>query len=215
MRRENAKQEVEEARKAETARSIWMKAVPAAGSPVETYLASRGLQLPPEAPFRFHPSCPRRQERLPAMLAMMTDAVTGEPCGLHRTYLRPDGSGKANVSPAKMMLGAAGVIRLAPDDAVTNGLGICEGIENGLAIMQRVGWAPVWACGSAGGIGKLPVLAGIEALSIFADADDKGAGLAAARECAERWTAAGRHVTIHRPPAGTDWLDAMQGAPDA
>ncbi len=33
--------------------------------------------------------------------------------------------------------------RLADDEAVTIGLGVCEGIETALAIMQRVGWRPV------------------------------------------------------------------------
>ena len=187
--------------------AVWREGQPAAGSPVERYLASRGLVLPPDASLRYHPACPRQGERLPAMLALMRGAVTGEPCGVHRTYLRPDGTGKAAVSPAKMMLGAGGVIRLCEE--VTTGLGICEGIETGLAIMQHTGWSPVWAAGSAGAIAKFPILPGIEALTVFADADDKGAGLEAAHACARRWFQAGREATVQQPPAGTDWLDAL------
>lgn len=209
MRRPDTNQEEVEARRAETARGVWMKATSAAGSPVEVYLNSRGLQLPQDDPFRFHPACPRGQERLPAMLALMTDPENNQPVGVHRTFLKPDGSGKADVSPAKMMLGGAGVIRLTADEEVTTALGLCEGIETGLAILQCVGWAPIWACGSAGGIARFPILPGIEALSVFADADDKGAGVAAAQNCAERWNTAGREVIIHRPPVGNDWLDAM------
>jgi hypothetical protein len=145
------------------------------------------------------------------MLALMTDPVSNNPVGLHRTFLKPDGNGKADVTPAKMMLAGAGVIRLTPDEDVTQGLGICEGIENGLAVLQRAGWAPVWACGSAGGIAKLPVLAGIETITIFADADDSGAGIKAAHACADRWYRAGREVTIQRPPTGKDWLEALEG----
>ena len=145
------------------------------------------------------------------MLALMTDARTGEPCGVHRTFLRPDGSGKADVTPAKMMLGGAGVIRLDLDDEVTLGLGVAEGIETALGVMQRIGWRPVWAAASAGGIAKFPVLPGIEALTIFADADDKsGVGLRAAEECADRWRAAGHNSRIAAPPSGTDWLDAAR-----
>jgi hypothetical protein len=36
------------------------------------------------------------------------------------------------------MLGRAGVIRLSRDDAVMGGLGITEGVEDGLA-----GWSPI------------------------------------------------------------------------
>ena len=187
--------------------AVWREGQAAAGGPVEAYLASRGLALPADAPLRFHPACPRQNEKLPAMLALMTHPQTGCPSGIHRTFLKADGSGKADMTPAKMMLGGAGIIRLTNE--VTAGLGIAEGIETALAIMQHTGWSPVWAAGSAGAIAKFPVLAGVECLTIFADADDKGAGLDAAHACARRWFAAGREATVQQPPAGTDWLDAL------
>lgn len=194
--------------KSDAWKQIWRDAAPAAGAPPEAYLASRGLKLPAGAPLRFHPRCPRGADRLPAMIALMTDPLTGEPCGVHRTYIRPDGSGKAD-GTAKMMLGSAGLIKLTPDEEVTGGLGICEGIENGLAIMQLANWRPVWAAGSAGGIARFPVLAGIEALSVFADADDGGVGVQSAQQAAARWVAADREATVWTPPAGKDWLDAL------
>lgn len=193
---------------ADAARRLWMAAQRAAGTPAEAYLASRGLSLPPDAPLRFHPACRRGAEALPAMISLMTDPISAEPCGVHRTFLRSDGSGKADGS-AKMMLGRAGIIRLTPDDEVTLGLGIAEGIETCLAIAQRAGWSPVWACGSAGMIAKFPTLAGIETLTIFPDLDDKGAGIAAARQCAERWQTDGKEVAIAKPPHGRDWHDAL------
>jgi putative DNA primase/helicase len=187
------------------ARAIWAEAVSARGSIVERYLASRGLALPPGAPIKNHPACPRGEEKVPAMVSLMSDAVSAAPCGIHRTYLAADGTGKAR-GQAKLMLGGGGVIRLAPDEDVTVGLGVTEGIENALAIMSR-GWSPVWAAGSAGAISTFPVLTGIECLTIFADADENGAGIKAARACGTRWAAAGRQVDVHYPPAGTDWND--------
>jgi hypothetical protein len=185
---------------------LWREALPAAGSPVEAYLQWRGLDLPPDAPLRFHPACPRGAERLPAMLALMTDPATGQPSGgVHRTFLAPDGRGKAT-GQAKMMLGGAGIIRLVPEDDVGTGLGIAEGIETALAVMQRWRWRPVWAAGSAGGIANLPVLPGIEALTVFADRDASGTGMKAATACCERWIAAGREARIAAPPAG-DFAD--------
>jgi putative DNA primase/helicase len=191
--------------KADLAARLWREARPAAGSPVERYLAGRGLKLPPDAPLRFHSSCPRGAERLPVMIALMTDPATGQPCGVHRTFLRPDGTGKA-LGQTKMMLGSAGVVRLVPDAKVTAGLGIAEGIETSLGVMQR-GWSPVWATGSAGGIARFPVLPGIETLTVFPDADDGGASLTAAQQCAARWHAAGVAVRFGKPPAGTDFAD--------
>jgi putative DNA primase/helicase len=197
-------------------RALWAEGQPPAGSLVERYLESRGLHLVPGLPLRFHPNCPRGSERFPAMLASMTDPVTGGPVGVHRTYLKPDGSGKAALEPSKMMMGNAGIIRLTPNEEVTGGLGIGEGIENSLAVMQFVGWRPVWAAGSAGSIAKFPVLRGVEALTIFADHDEvqangKQPGLDAACACADHWRAAGREVKIIPPKSRGDWNDVARG----
>ena len=203
---------------ADLAHALWREAVPAdaPGSLVAIYLASRGLHLPddpddPDVPavLRFHPACPRGAERWPAMLALMTDPATGEPCGVHRTFLARDGSAKASGPlPAKMMAGRAGVVRLVPDEDVTMGLGIAEGIETALSVMQGYGWRPVWAATSAGMIRTFPVLAGIEALTVFADAD--GAGMDAAEACGVRWAAARREAEIIAAPAGEDFNDTLR-----
>ena len=196
------------------ARSLWREGAPAdaPNSLVSVYLASRGLALEPSAPLRFHPTCPRGGERWPTMLALMTDASTGQPCGVHRTFLARDGRGKAaGPLPAKMMAGRAGVVRLSPDAEVTMGLGIAEGIETALSVMQGFGWRPVWAATSAGMIRTFPVLPGIGALTIFADPD--GAGMDAAETCAARWREAGREARILAPPAGAgDFNDLARRA---
>lgn len=143
------------------ARSLWREAVSAdaLGSLVPLYLAGRGLSRWDHAPLRFHPYCPRGSERLPAMLALMTKPMIGEPCGVPHTFLRADGFVKAE-GATKMMLGRAGVVRLTPNDdltpndEVTQGVGLAEGIETGLGMMQRAGWRPVWVATSAGGIAR-------------------------------------------------------------
>jgi hypothetical protein len=126
-----------------------------------------------------------------AVVALMTDAVSGEPTGIHRTLLDADGTKRE-----RKMLGRQGVVRLSPDDAVTMGLGITEGIEDGLAVLLS-GWAPVWAATSAGALAKFPTLSGVEALTIFADAD--AAGMRSAQACRERWYSAGREVVLSAP----------------
>jgi hypothetical protein len=197
----------------ELARRLWRESVRPAGTPVEAYLARRGLTVPdrPDDPrvIRFHPACPRGGERHPAMLALMTEAESNRPRGIHRTFLLPDGSDRLRDGMGKAMLGNAGVIRLSPDGAVTMGLGIAEGIESALSVMQRAGWRPVWAASSAGAIRTFPILPAIEALTIFADAD--GPGIEAARTCATRWRDAGREARVIAPPEG-DWNDAVRAA---
>jgi putative DNA primase/helicase len=126
-----------------------------------------------------------------AVIGLMTDGFTGKPTGVHRTFL--DANGAKN---ERKMLGRQGIVRLSPDDEVTMGLGITEGIEDGLAVLLSR-WAPVWAATSAGALARFPILAGIEELTIFADADE--AGLTKAEACAARWRAAGRRVRIVPP----------------
>ena len=189
------------------AKRIWTESVTAADTLVKTYLATRGLTLPENAPLRFHPACPRGADRLPAMVALMTDPATGEPTGTHRTFLAADGRGKAE-GMARGMLGNSGIIRLTADEDVTHGVGIAEGVETALSVMQTFRWRPVWAATSAGGITRLPVLAGIDALTVFADAD--GAGLTGAQACAARWADAGRDVRILAPPPGEDFNDTAR-----
>jgi putative DNA primase/helicase len=184
---------------------IWAEATDPRGTPVERYLKSRLVSLPEAPVIRFHPRCPRTGGPLPAMVALMANPETGQPCGIHRTFLAPDGAGKAQVESPKMMLGKAGVIRLA--EPTGEGLGLAEGIETALTAMQVIGWGPVWAAASSGGMWGFPVLPG-HALTIFADSDPPG--LKAARECAARWAAAGQEALIHIPPAGEDWNDAMR-----
>jgi hypothetical protein len=207
-----------EHRRIERAMAIWHQAVPPAGTIVEAYLRSRGLILPAIVVrgdhLRFHPVCPFGTQRLPAMVSLMTDPVTGEPRAVHRTALKPDGSGKSDHPDldgnAKRMLGAAKgtIIRLCADDEVTMGLGLSEGVENGLAVICA-GFMPVWAAGSAGNIASFPILAGVESLTIFADPGD--AGELAARACGACWSEAGREV-VARFPDNVDWNDTQRGA---
>lgn len=190
--------------------SIWDEGQDPAGTPVEIYLGTRRLSLTDDTGYlRFHPACPRgRSERLPAMIALMIDPVTFEPCGLHRTFLRPDGSGKAD-GQDKMMLGRAGIICLERQAEIAGALGIAEGIETALSVQQHLRNVAMWACATAGGIERLPPHPVIQKLSIYADRDENGHGLRAARACAARWSKAGTNVEILTPREVKDWNDVI------
>jgi putative DNA primase/helicase len=177
------------------------------GTTGSAYLASRGCATPPDdGDLYFHPGVRHESGYVgPALIAQITDAVTREPMGVHRTWVTA--TGKAEVRKPKMVLGPkqGGVIRLWPDEAVTTGLAIAEGIETALTIAHE--YKPVWSLMDAGNMAAFPVLPGIEILVIGADND--AAGLKGARECADRWAAAGVDVRIVVPEqASADWNDA-------
>lgn len=161
------------------------------------YLHARRCRIPPaDSHLRWHPHLRHPSGYTgPALVGLITDASTREPLSLHRTWVQADGR-KAEVQPPRLLLAGhrkqGGVIRLCPDEAVTTGLGVAEGIESALSLA----WAfvPVWACIDAGNLAALPVLAGIEHLIIAADNDP--AGQAAAQTCATRWAAAGRTISV-------------------
>ena len=183
------------------AQQIWNQSRSAIGSPVEAYLLGRGLSAVPEtATLGFHPACQFGGEKVAAMIAPVFDIKTNTFRAIHRTRLNPKD---------KKMLGpvGGGCVKLSPDEDVLEGLHICEGIETGLALLA-VGFRPLWACLSAGGIRAFPVLPGIVSLTVFADNDKSGTGQAAAGECAGRWHDAGREVRILAPKVvGTDFAD--------
>ncbi len=198
-------------RKIDLAIKVYNESRPIQGTLGEAYLERRGLFVPDGMDaLRFHPHCPRGQDRVPAMIAAMRSVATGEITAIHRTFIGPDGA-KARLhegDTAKTMLGQAGGAAIMLDDfgAVTTGLIVSEGIENGL-VARCGGWAPVWALGSAGALERLPVLGGVEALTILADADEPGRE--AATVCAERWATAGAEVRVVEPLAAADWNDVV------
>lgn len=184
-------------------REFWNACEPVTPSSVAgRYLSGRGCALPPEdGDLRWHPAAYHwpSQSTLPAMVGLISDAVTNVPLSLHLTFLRADGAGKADIERPRLLLPkhrkAGGVIRLWPDSDVRLGLGVAEGIESALTVAKRM--TPVWCCVDAGNLAALPVLAGIESLLIAVDFDP--AGLNAAEACANRWTEAGREVRWLKP----------------
>lgn len=178
--------------------SIWAEAPPITGTPATVYLASRGLTYAGEA-LRWHPSCPfGKGERHGCMIGLVRNIVTNEPQAIHRTAI--DATGRKIDRKAYGPIGG-GAIKLAADEDVTLSLVIAEGVESSLSarLVPGLEATPVWSLISAGGVRAFPVLPGIETLWIAVDHDP--AGVEAARECASRWSAAGREVIAITPRA--------------
>lgn len=204
--------------KLDRARRLLARAMPIFSTPAERYLASRGLTLQrsclfdPEA-LRFAADAYHwpTQQRLPCMIAPIVGITSNELQGLHLTFIRPDGSGKADVEKARLYHGpkSGGAVKLTSNAEVTTGLAIGEGIETSLTALVA-GYA-AWACLDAGNLAAFPILTGIEALTVLADHDP--AGLAAAQKVAAKWREAGREVRILAPTQpGADWNDRLREA---
>ncbi len=174
---------------------LWNNCRPLAGVALD-YLSARHCATPPAgAHLRWHPSVKHPSGYVgPTLVGLVTDAQTGEPLSLHRTWITS--TGKAEVSPPRMQLANhsldGGVIRLWPDEYVTHGLAVGEGIETCLSLAH--GYTPVWCVIDAGHLSKFPVIPGVELLVIARDND--AAGIAAAHSCAARWVDAGCEVLV-------------------
>ena len=200
--------------------AIWSEAHEINGTPGLEYLVGRGVDrqnLPPEigGALRWHSACPWEGSKRGAIVTLLTDAVTGQPHAIHRTAIDPTGKkiGRKMLGPA-----AGCVVRFWPDEAVTTGLVLGEGLETTLVAATRIEHkgtrlAPAWAACSAGTMARFPVLPGIEALTLLVDNDENGVGQKAATECSSRWTAAGREVIRLVPDAaGADFADMAVAA---
>lgn len=188
--------------------SIWQSTIAAEGTPVEAYLASRGLTcwLPPS--LRFHRGLKHPLGGTwPCMVALVTRGADDMPLAIHRTFLAREGHGKAAVEIAKMMLGPCrgGAVRLRGPSKI---LMVGEGIETCLAAMQATGH-PAWAALSTSGLRALDLPGCVRDVIVLADGDDPGE--AASRDCALRWIRQGRRVRIARPPRGMDFNDVLLG----
>ncbi|MBK5927990.1 DUF7146 domain-containing protein [Rhodobaculum claviforme] len=196
-------------RKADQALRLWREAQPIEGTLAARYLyKARGIPLERlPAVLRFHPECwhGATARRWPAMVAAVQGA--GFPA-VHRSYLRPDGLGKAPVNPPKAMLGAVagGAVRLADGPGP---LLVGEGIESTLAAWALHGdvTARAWAALSTSGLRGLRLPPQPAQLCIAPDND--APGMAAAHALAERAHALGWAVIIAQPPKGQDWNDIL------
>ena len=204
--------EAEDRIKAERIGRVWQEAEPdARNTLVARYLDEhRHLDLPRDVcghAVRFHPTGPWEGERVPMMLCALRDIHTDEVVGLHRTRLDPVTAAKVD----RKMLGRAKntAIKLTDDSEVTTGLHIAEGVESALAGMA-IGFTPMWAMGSVGGIAAFPVLSGIECLTICAETGEASA--AAVEQVGARWSEAGRELRVCHPRHGSDLNDAIREA---
>lgn len=173
----------------------------------------------------------------PAMVAPF--AVEGRITGVHLTFLAPDGSGKADASPNKMILGhySGAAIPLSP---IRHTMALGEGIETCLsAALARPDWG-IWCAGSLNNLAgpgqgrgtphpdrpgvtvpspepdmaapAITLPATTDRLVVLGDGDsDPAVATAFAERARRRYARAGLRVAVAFPTAaGMDFNDRLQ-----
>ena len=220
-RQRTEKELAEAARKEAAARKLWdqRKSVRnIAGTPVEAYLAGRGLRNAGRfASLRYHPSAwlnvdLKTRHELPAMFAAVADNA-GEVRALHRTYLgrREDGGwGKTDVTKdVRRTLGGMKGNGVRLGEVGENGILVAgEGLETTLSVLEvRPDLAGV-SCAAASHLAAFDPPENVRTMLIATDADD--AGRRAASELRQRCEARGIRAIVAEPPEGRkDWNDAL------
>jgi len=209
-------------------RKIYSESTPIVGTPVETYLRSRGIKgdISDLGCLRYHPNLMYFDEEmkaenkkplwLPGMLAIYSDSE-GKPLTMHRTFLKKSGEGKAEVSSQKKIVASpgdirGGAIRIDCPIADDNGdyvIGLCEGIENALSVREATG-CPMWVGYSDRVMTMVKLDPRIKTVIVWADKEPSGAGARAAKDIKEKLEAEGRKVIIEMPDdprEKVDWND--------
>lgn len=196
----------------EAARRLFAMAQPIRRTLVATYLANRGIEAVHDAgALRYHPHCYYRPDdgspaqRRPAMIAAVTD-LGGNITGVHRTWLAPDGSSKAQVGTPRRAMGnlLGHAVRFGVVDEV---LATGEGIETILSLRSALPGMPMAAALSASHLVALEMPPSLRRLYVARDADTAGDKAFAA--LSDRAAAAGIEVLALSPQRG-DFNDDLQ-----
>ena len=197
---------------AEAAARLFALTSPVPGTIAETYLRSRGITADLDDPaLGFLANCYYRGDGgdepkpLPALIARVTD-LNGRIRGVHRTWLRTNGSGKADLPEPRKALGELhghGVRFGIPSVVLAAG----EGIETMLALHSVLPNLPSVAALSAAHLGALRLPDSLKRLYIACDNDRAGldAGLALASKAISQGIAARLLV-----PDGKDFNDDLK-----
>lgn len=189
----------------EAARRLIAMSQPIRRTLVKTYLCNRGIKAVQDAgALRFHPRCYYRPddgsptETWPAMIAAVTD-LSGAITGAHRTWLAPDGFGKAPVDTPRRAMGSllGHAVRFGAADDV---LAVGEGIETMLSLRCALPIMPMAAALSANHLAALLLPLTLRRLYIARDAD--AAGDTALAALTKRAEAAGIEALALSPRMG-------------
>jgi len=209
------------------------------GSPAGRYLMARGIDLGtfPRGPrgglvlphaIRSSIAHDHRESglSLPCMIACCTDCETHRALAVHRTWLRRDCEGKADVTPNKKVFpdfrglviplwrGASGLsVREAAANGLRETLVLAEGIETALSAAIAAPEFRTWAFISLGNLQNVTLPECVDSVALHRENEWANA---AAVKSFERGKAAlekqGRPVAEIAAPIGKDLNDTLRGA---
>jgi len=186
----------------EASRRLYAMAQPIPDTLVESYLRGRGIaHLHGTGSLRFHPRCYYRPddygptETWPAMIAAVTD-LHGRQTGTHRTWLRPDGTGKAPIDTPRRAMGdlLGHAVRFGVPDSI---MAAGEGIETTLSLRCVLPDMAMAAALSAAHLSAILFPPTLHRLYIIRDND--AAGDAACDTLIDRARAAGIEALVLSP----------------
>lgn len=201
-------------RKIEIAKRTWDSCRPITDTLGETYLGSRGIYLlQKEDTIKYHPKVLNMETKkfLPALLCKVQKKPDGPLVAIHRIFLRPDGSGKADVNNPKMALGAIEGAAIWFGNPCEQ-LCIVEGPENALAV-RSLGFRFVCSTINSANFCGLVVPKGVTEIVLFPDPDE--AGILANRKAYKTYTQHIKKVRTVWPPKKEDnpkwdWADELK-----
>jgi hypothetical protein len=168
---------------AERARRLFRMTQPLAGTLADGYLRKRAiLRASTHAALRFHPSCyyrdlvTGRTSSYPALIAAVTDS-SGAITGVHRSWLDPEGVGKAKVDDPRRALGGLlgnGVRFGFPVNAPVPVMAAGEGLETMLSLSHVMPSMPMVAALATTHLVAFRFPPGCRRIYIAADADAAG-----------------------------------------
>jgi hypothetical protein len=186
----------------EASRRLFGMSRPIPGTLVETYLLERGITtLHGTGSLRCHPRCYYRPddhgpiETWPAMIAAVTD-LGGHQTGAHRTWLGPDGNGKAPIDTPRRAMGdlLGHAVRFGVPISV---MAAGEGIETTLSLRCALPDMAMAAALSAAHLAAILFPPTLRRLYVIRDNDPAGDG--ARDTLAERAREAGIEAIVLSP----------------
>lgn len=197
------------------AKAFASRCVDPAGTPAEAYARARGITaaLPASIRFGMLPAWRDREtgewgQTRPAMVGLCVNG-RDELVAIQRIFLRPDGSGKANMRKPKLTLGRVrgSALRLGP---VAPEVVITEGPEDGLTLLQGLPGASVWVALGTALMPEMELPPEVRSVVIAGQNDEAGHG--AVKRTAEAMSLRGLAVkTMFPDPQYRDWNDELMG----
>jgi len=199
-------------RRKKFALKIWADCIDPRGTLAERYMREyRKLDLIESVAYaviRFHAGLHYETGKyLPAMVCLLRDIISNEPCGIHRTFLNRYTGEKIDRKMLGIAKGAA--IKLDAEPSAT--LTIGEGVETVLAA-RAAGFTPAWALGSSGAVRAFPVLRNVRELTILQENDPTSRR--DVKVCSRRYLGVRRPVNIVEPKIGNDFNDCWKAYAD-